>query len=178
MSPRARKQRDHARDVLDDARLDALGRLVEQQQARARHQGAGERKLLLLTPRQIPAAPAQHGFQDGEQLEHLVRHAPLAARQDGKAGFQVLAHAQQREDVAPLRHPGNTAPRPLMRGQAGDIGALPPYRTGADRARAHDRAQQTCLADAVAPEQARHGARPRIERHAPQCDGGAVMEGD
>ncbi len=44
----AGQQADHAADVLDDRRLDAFGRLVEQQQRRARRQRAGVRELLLL----------------------------------------------------------------------------------------------------------------------------------
>ncbi len=35
-------------DLLDDGRLQALGRLVEQQQLRFLHQGTGDRQLLLL----------------------------------------------------------------------------------------------------------------------------------
>ena len=39
---------DHAANVLDDAGLDAFGRLVEDQQLGAGRQGAGNRELLLL----------------------------------------------------------------------------------------------------------------------------------
>jgi hypothetical protein len=52
--------RDRTADVLDDRRLDALGRLIEQQEARPHHQGAADRELLLLAAGQIAAAPAQH----------------------------------------------------------------------------------------------------------------------
>jgi hypothetical protein len=39
----------HAPDILDDGRLDALGRRAEQQQLQLRHQGARGGQLLLLT---------------------------------------------------------------------------------------------------------------------------------
>src|SRR5205085_11824885 len=51
---------DGAADVLDDRRLDAFGRLVEQQQTRLHHHGAPDRELLLLAAGQIAPAPAQH----------------------------------------------------------------------------------------------------------------------
>ena len=86
---------------------------------RLRHQRAGDRQLLLLPAGQIAAAPAQHGLQHGKQFEDIGRDAALAARQNGKAGLQVLPHRQQRKDVAPLRHPGDAAPRALDRWAGG-----------------------------------------------------------
>ena len=53
-----RQVADHALDILDDRGLDAFGRLVEDQQARPRHQRAGDRQLLLLAAGEIAAAPA------------------------------------------------------------------------------------------------------------------------
>ena len=49
---------DGAADILDDRRLDALGRLVKHEQFRARHQRAADRQLLLLAAGKIAAAPA------------------------------------------------------------------------------------------------------------------------
>jgi hypothetical protein len=59
MSPRSASA-DHALDVLDDRRLDALGRLVEDQQARTACQRAADGELLLLAAGEVAAAPAQH----------------------------------------------------------------------------------------------------------------------
>src|SRR5215471_17043451 len=56
--PEPAQIRDGAADVLDDRRLDAFRRLVEQKQARAHHQGAADRELLLLAAREVAAAPA------------------------------------------------------------------------------------------------------------------------
>ena len=48
---------DDPADVLDDARLDAFGRLVEDQQLRAGRQRARDRELLLLAAGEVAAAP-------------------------------------------------------------------------------------------------------------------------
>ena len=60
-------------DILDDRGLNALGRLIEQQQLRARHQRARDRQLLLLAARQIATAPSQHRGEHGKQLEDFGR---------------------------------------------------------------------------------------------------------
>src|SRR3954454_16677646 len=80
------QQANDPRDFLDDARLDALGRLVEHKQARPRDQRAGDRKLLLLSARQIAAAPPQHRPQHRKHFENLIRQPALAARQHGEPG--------------------------------------------------------------------------------------------
>ena len=71
---------DGAADVLDDRGLDAFGRLVENQQARAHDQRAADRELLLLAAGEIAAAPPQHRFQHREQREDLVVDLTLVAR--------------------------------------------------------------------------------------------------
>jgi hypothetical protein len=53
------QQRDHPADLLDDVGLDALGRLVEQQQFGLGDHRAGDAQLLLLAARQVAAAPAR-----------------------------------------------------------------------------------------------------------------------
>ena len=95
------------------------------QELRPRHHGPADGELLLLAAREIAAAPAQHLGQHREQLEHRVGDAPLAARQQREAGLEVLAHRQEREDLAALRHGGDAEPRARVRAQAGDILALP-----------------------------------------------------
>src|SRR5580700_7378923 len=91
---------DGATDILDDRRLDAFGRLVEQQQPRPHHQRAADGELLLLAARKIAAAPAQHGFQHREQREHIVRHAALIARQRREPRAQIFFDREQRKDLA------------------------------------------------------------------------------
>jgi hypothetical protein len=108
----------------------------------------------------------------------LVRHAPLAARQHREAGLQVLAHRQQREDVAALRHRGDAAPRALIGRQLHQALAVPDDAAGGNRVQARDGAQQAGLADTVAAEQAGDLARLRGEGDASQRHRGAVMQRD
>src|SRR5574343_786018 len=54
---------DDAADVLDDAGLDALGGLVQDQQLGARGQRPGDGQLLLLTAGEVAAAAVQHLFE-------------------------------------------------------------------------------------------------------------------
>src|SRR5690606_38809744 len=51
---------NHVADLGDDARLDAFGRLVEEQEARLEHERARDREPLLLSAGEIAAAPLQH----------------------------------------------------------------------------------------------------------------------
>ena len=72
---------DGAADVLDDRGLDALGRLVEQQQFRPHHQRAADRELLLLAAGEIAAAAAEHRLQHRKQREHVVGNVAVVALQ-------------------------------------------------------------------------------------------------
>src|SRR5690606_41650215 len=57
-----------ARHLLDDRRLDALGRLVEQQHLRLGGERARDRELLLLAAGEVAAAAALHLQQHRKQL--------------------------------------------------------------------------------------------------------------
>ena len=100
-------------------------------------------------------------FSTGNRSKISSGTLSLAARQDGEAGFQVLPHRQQREDVAALGDPGDAPPGALVDRQVGDVGPFPAYRARGDRMRPHDRAQQAGLAHPVAAEQAGHRAGHR-----------------
>jgi hypothetical protein len=54
-------------------RGDALARLVQQQKARARHEGAGQRQHLLLAAAHLAGWAVQHGLQLWEQSHHAVK---------------------------------------------------------------------------------------------------------
>ena len=90
MSPSLAQIGDRAADVLDDRGLDALRRLVEEEEAGPRHEGAADRELLLLPAGEVAAAAVQHALEDGEQLEHLVGDATRSPRQAGEARLEVL----------------------------------------------------------------------------------------
>ncbi len=165
---------NHPLDIFDDRGLDALGRLVEDQQPRPGHQGAGDGELLLLAARQVAAAPPQHGFEHREQVENLVGDLAQGAFDRGKAGLQVFLDREQREDLAALGHVGDAVARPAVGGPGADLVALPFDAPGERRMLAGDGAQQAGLAHAVAPEHAGHLADFGGERHMAQHLGGAV----
>ena len=74
---------EHPADLLDGGGLDALGRLVEEEQPGPRDQGPGDGQLLLLAAREVAAAPVPHGAEDGEELLQLGAGTPsLLARAD------------------------------------------------------------------------------------------------
>ena len=76
---------DGTANVLDDAGLDALGGLVQDQQLGAGSQGAGNGELLLLAAREFAATAVQHLFEHGKELEELLG-------QGGAARFAGQAH--------------------------------------------------------------------------------------
>src|SRR5580704_10781888 len=169
---------DGAADILDDRRLDAFGRLVEQEQPRPHHQRSADGKLLLLAARKVAAAPAQHGFQHREQREHVVRYAARLARQRRKAGTEILLDREQRKDFTALRHIGDAAPRPFRRFERGDVVAFPNDGAAAHRLLAGQRIEEAGLADAVAPEHASDFAGLGLERNRPQRLRGAIVQID
>ena len=73
---------------LDDRRLYALGRLIEDQQLRVGGQRAADRELLLLTARQVTAAALQHLLQHGEQIEDLL--GASAVRQPERGARPII----------------------------------------------------------------------------------------
>src|SRR5258707_4274094 len=174
----AAKIRDRARDVLDDRWLNALGRLVKQQQFWPHHQRTPDRKLLLLAAGQIAAAAPEHRLQHRKQRELDVRNIAVLALQRSKAGLEIFLHRQQRKNLASVRHQTDALSRPLIGPETRDVDAVEGDRTAGDGILADHRAQQAGLADAVAAEHARHLARFSRERDAAQRLGGAVIEAD
>ncbi len=92
-----------AADILDDRRLDAFGRLIQQQQLRPHHQRAADRQLLLLSARKIAATPSQHGLQHGEQREHIIGNIAVDALERTETCLEIFLHRQQRKYLAALR---------------------------------------------------------------------------
>src|SRR5690606_25683893 len=126
------EQADDALYVLDDRRLDALGRLVEDEQPGAGRERASDRELLLLAAREVAAPPAQHGVQDREELEQLVRDAAGAAA-GREAHAQVLLDGEPGEDLASLRHVADAHRHPALGRQAADALAVEPDLAGTGR---------------------------------------------
>src|SRR5579885_3303989 len=100
---------DRGADLLHDHRREALGRLVEQQQARACTQDPRDRQHLLLAARELSALAHAPLEQVGKQGVYVVgRHA---ARSNGRRQQQVLLHREAREDAALLGAVGDSETR-------------------------------------------------------------------
>src|SRR5262249_37601119 len=149
--PKTAQIPDGARDILDDRRLNALGRLVQQEQTRPHDEGPPDRELLLLAAGEIAATPAEHAVEHRKQREHVVGDRAILALERSKAGLEILLDRQEWEDFAPLRHVGNAAPRALAGLEAGDVLPVEPDRTFADCMLSGESVQEACLADSVAP---------------------------
>src|SRR5213592_3271107 len=134
-----------APDLPPDERGEPLRRLVTDEQARVRHEGAADREHLLLAAGERAPEDALPGRELGEEVEDLLdrpRVGVAAAVRRGRD--QVLTHREVREDLPALE---------------------------ADRARlrprnSHDRADGGRLAHAVPAEQRHHLPRVDPEAHA------------
>src|SRR3954471_11478809 len=114
------QMRDDVADLRHDVRLDALRRLVEDQQLRIQRQRAPHRQLLLLSARQIAPAPAEHGLQHRKQRQHFFWQVALA--QGEPPDHQVLLHGERREDLAALWDKADTGTRAGVRLPARQLG--------------------------------------------------------
>src|SRR5215471_1357899 len=96
---------DGGHHLADDLRRQALRRLVHQEHARVRHQGAPDREHLLLAAREragdLLAALAQPREKLGDRIER-PQARPAVGLSPGHG--QVLAYGQAAKDAPALRH--------------------------------------------------------------------------
>src|SRR5580704_5810688 len=159
---------ERAADVLDDRRLDALGRLVEEQKLWLRHQRPGDGELLLLAARKVAAPAAQHVVEHGKERKDLVVDRPLVAWPGGVAGHEVLAHRQEREDLASLRDIAKAGLGPQVWRHLRHVPVVPADRAGRGHVLSDDGAQKRRLADAVAAENGQNTSSLSLDRYGPQ----------
>ena len=150
-------------DARDHLRREPERRLVEQQQARARHEGAADREHLLLAARQ-QARPLTRAL--GEHREQLVHPARAARAHRGRpraeaARPQVLLDAHPGEDLPALGHGDDAAADDQRRVEPVDAVAVEGdlargHRAPVQPEGARHRAQERGLARAVAAEHREH----------------------
>ena len=105
---RAVEAGDGREDLLDHLRRQTHARLVEQQQARARHQRAAERQHLLLAARQrargLPPTlgEAREHREDALEIRRALGAGPRVAAEQ-----QVVDDRQRAERLAALGHLGD-----------------------------------------------------------------------
>src|SRR5690606_16517502 len=161
-------------DLVHDVRLNAFGRLIQDQELRLQHQGSTDRELLLLSSGKVSAASAQHLLEHGKELEYLLRQiAPLLAP-SGQSSAQSLLDRELREDLAPLRHVADADICAPFRRKCMQIMPLIADLPGCDRQQAHDALEQGRLAHSVSSHQARSGTLGHAHVHVPEDVAAAV----
>src|SRR5690606_13219679 len=93
---------DDVADLVDDVRLNPLGRLVQDQELRLEHHRSSDRQLLLLSAREISTAPAQHLLEHREELEDLLWDVSPLIPPRGQPDAQILLDRELREDLSSL----------------------------------------------------------------------------
>jgi hypothetical protein len=142
---------DDLAELLHDDRRQALGDLVEQEQARAGAQDARDGEHLLLAARQARALARRALLQVREhRVDLLEAHAVRAER---RRQHQVLLGRQAREDAALLGAVADAEAGDAVRREVRGLGVLDLDRALARADQAHDRAQRAGPAGAVPAEQ-------------------------
>ena len=156
--------RDGVLDLDDHRRLDALGRLVEQQQPGPGHEGARHGELLRLAAGEEPRLTAEELAKLGEEVEGLVQGCLPGGDPGGRRldhDLQVLPHREARKARPALRDIGEPRLHPLVGSQARDVPAVEGDAASGGLDHAHHRLDQGGLADAIAA----HDAHESVVRH-------------
>ena len=155
---------------LDDRRLDAFGRLVEQEQHRIGDQAARDRQDLLLAAAQHAALAVEQWDQareiGGDPVDPGVRAGVAGFRAPGEV--QILAHRQVGEDAAALGDVAEAEPAAPPGRQPRDLRAFEADLPAGRRQQAHQGLEQGRFAHPVMAEQAEHLVFGELHRHAAQ----------
>ena len=120
----------HAADQVEEPehhdRRQAHGRLVEQDQLGARHEGAAHREHLLLAAREaarsLALALGQHGKERVHALEALAVVRPRRGQE--RAHLQIVGHGELREEPPALGHVRDAVGDDVIRRMPGQLHAL------------------------------------------------------
>src|SRR5262249_5587972 len=159
---------DNVEDFLHKPGRQTERRFVHQHQARSRHQCPADRQHLLFATRERACTLFSPLSQHREIVEHgrqvLGDAVGIAARKCAHA--QILAHAQERKDLAPLRHVADAQAHDLVWVHALDLATLEDDAALLWVHDAADRFQHSGLASAVGTEDCDNAALRHIEGHA------------
>src|ERR1700674_2003777 len=171
---------DEIEHLLDDQGGETCGRLVHQQEFRARHQGAADGDHLLLAARQGAGELARALREPREQVidpGESLREQPARLRDEG-ADAQIVLDGELGKQPAVFRHMRDAALDDAMRRQAGERRALEGQRPGGRRDQPGNDPHQRGLAGAVRPDHADRLAGRDLERDVEQGTERAVAGGD
>ncbi len=132
----------------------------------------------MLAAGKITTASAKHLRKDRKQFEDFIRDAAILALQSGKAGLQVLLHAEQGEYFTSLRHVADAGPGTLPSRCAGHILAIETDLAAAHGLMTNDCTEQACLADAIAAKNAEHPPGLSLYRDTAQSLRAAIKQVD
>src|SRR3954471_9311523 len=172
--------------LLDQRRIDAGARLIQQHEARFRHERHGDVDQLLLAIGEAASRQMRDRLQP-EELDHLVgvlSKAGVGRREQarGQRAFellrrddQVVAHRELAEDLQRLERAANAASRELERRHAGDVLAAELHVARGRPDLAEDGVEERGLAAAVRADHADDLARRDRKAHAIHRMDGAVV---
>src|ERR1700729_861836 len=165
LRPKAEKR---LRDLVDDRGLNAFGRFVQQEQPWIAREAAGDCEQLLLATRERAARAvdqrlkAREGFQRRSDRGVFILWSPDCAHP------QVIAHAEARKDVPPLRHIPHAGARTPIRLRAGDVSVFQHDPPCGRRNVAHQRTEERGLAHPVVAKDADELPSRDTKTYAPQ----------
>ena len=149
--------------AVDQRRIDARGRLVEQEHLRLAHQRHGEFEQLLLAEGQIAGAQVALRVEadEAQQVFGLAFVTGSAAAIDGapiqlggrQADEHVLHARHPAVDARLLERPQQAQTRDLRHAQPGDVAPLESDRSAVDRMLTDDGVEERRLARTVRPDQ-------------------------
>ena len=169
---------DRLIDLAHQHRRQPHARLIEQQQARMGHQGAGQSEHLLLTAGKMAGGLMAAGLEHRKQLHHAhdVGVHAVAAPAIG-AEPQIVLDAERGEDLPALGHLDDAEPDPFIGREGADVGAPEGQRAAAHPLHPRDGAQQRALAGAVGADQGDGLALADLEGDPGQRLDAAIMAG-
>ncbi len=146
----------------------AQGRLVEEHDARPRHEPAGHGQHLLLATREGGRGQIElcrEGREEGERGVQVGAHrcGIATARAGERTQHEVVAHALVAEDAAPFGHEGDAVSGHPPRGPSADLTAIEGDAPGGGAKHPGDGLEQRRLARAVSADHGDDLARPHID---------------
>ncbi len=173
---------DQLPELAPRQRIDARGRLVEDQQVGVVDQRAAQAELLFHAARELAGRPIGEGAQPRarQKLGDSGLALGPALPEELAEELDILEHRQRRIEVLakPLRHIGDArAGCPPMR-RIRHVAPEHRDRARLERARAGHQGQEAGLADTIGADQPDHAARREVEGDALERPGLAIAQAD
>src|ERR1700722_19965263 len=163
--PKAEKR---LRSLVDDCRLNAFGRFVKQNQPWIARQAAGDCQQLLLAAGERAARSIDQQLEPREGFQRRSDRSIFVLWSPGSPHPQVVAHAEARKNVPPLRHIPHAGARTSVWLGPGNVSVFQHDPPCSRRKVSHQRPEQRGLAHPVVAKNADELPSCDAEAHAPQ----------